>query len=251
MQVERKTILGVPVDALQPEEFLEAIEEGLQDTHTKTIFAVNAEKIMFARKDKELFKILDDSDVLIPDGFGPVVGLHLIHGVKLNRTTGIGLMERLLDLSANKNFRVFIYGARPDINRNAIDKIKEKYPALNLVGAQHGYHSEEEMEGLISKINSLNTDILFVGLGSPKQEKWIHRHKGSLKVRYCMGVGGSLDVFAGNVALAPVWISNLYLEWAYRLVKQPSRFKRQKVIPIFILKILKEALSSRFSNETD
>ena len=251
MRAERKTILGVPVDALQPEEFLEAIEAGLEDSHTKTILAVNAEKIMFARKDKELFEILNDSDVLIPDGFGPVVGLNFIHGVKLTRTTGIGLMEKLLDLSAEKKFRVFIYGAKPDINKMAVGKIKAEYPALNIVGAQHGYLSEEEMDGLIRHINVSNTDILFVGLGSPLQEKWIHRHKDSLKVKYCMGVGGSLDVFAGNVSLAPAWISNLYLEWAYRLVKQPSRIQRQKVIPLFILKMLKEALASRFSNETD
>jgi N-acetylglucosaminyldiphosphoundecaprenol N-acetyl-beta-D-mannosaminyltransferase len=246
MTTSRKTILGIPVDALQTEEFLAAIEQGMQNAGVKTIVAVNAEKIMYARKDKELFDILNKSDFLLPDGFGPVVGIKLIHGLKVDRTTGIGLMEKLLELSSRRNFRVFMYGAKPEVIDRAADVIKKKYPMLELVGTQNGYLPEGEIDGLIDRINKLRPDILFVGLGSPRQEKWISQYRGKLEVKYCMGVGGSYDVFAGNVPLAPAWISNLYLEWLYRLIKEPSRFRRQKVIPIFILKMLKEAVASRF-----
>jgi len=242
MKNNRKTILEVPVDAYQTEEFLSLIEEGLQNDGMRTIFAVNAEKIMYSRKDPELFSILKDSDFLIPDGFGPVVALRLIYGDRIGRTTGIGLMGKLLDLAERKNARVFIFGAKPDVLKTASEIIKVRYPSLDLVGTQHGYIQEEDHENLIDKINDLRTDVLFVGLGSPKQEKWISQHKKALKVKFCLGVGGSIDVFAGKVPLAPAWISRIYLEWLYRLMKEPSRIKRQKVIPIFILMILKEAL---------
>jgi len=246
MHNNRKTILGVPVDAFQPDEFIIEVEQGLQNSGVRTIFAVNAEKIMFARRDPELFSILKESDFLIPDGFGPVVGLRLIHGKKVFRTTGIDLMGKLLDLAERKCAKVFIFGSRPDMIKTTAENIISKYPSINLVGTQHGYIPQKEFGKLIERINFLKTDILFVGLGSPKQEKWIYQHKKSLKVKYCMGVGGSFDVISGKVQLAPAWISNIYLEWIYRLVKNPSRFKRQKVVPIFILRMLKEALLSKF-----
>jgi len=246
MHNNRKTILGVPVDSFQPDEFIIEVEQGLQNSGVRTIFAVNAEKIMFARKDPELFSILKESDFLIPDGFGPVVGLKLIHGKKVFRTTGVGLMGNLLDLAERKGAKVFIYSAKPSVIKTAAENIARKHPSINLVGTQHGYIPQEEFGKLIKRINSLKTDILFVGLGSPKQEKWIYQHKKSLNVKFCMGVGGSLDVIAGKVPPAPAWISSIYLEWIYRLVKDTSRFKRQKVVPIFILRMLKEALLSKF-----
>lgn len=249
MNNNRKTILGVPVDTYQPDEFILKIEQGLQQSGVKTIFAVNAEKTMFARKDPALFSALKESDFLIPDGFGPVVGLKLIYGVKVFRTTGIMLMGKLLDLAAKKKSKVFIFGSKPEVIKLASYNIRIKYPALNLVGIQHGYIPEEKYELLVNKINSSKADILFVGLGSPKQEKWIHRYKKFLKVRFCLGVGGSLDVIAERIPLAPSWISNIYLEWIYRFIREPGRFKRQKVIPKFIFSMLKESILSKGRNE--
>lgn len=248
MNNNRKTILGVPVDAYQPDDFILKIEEGLQKSGVKTIFAVNAEKIMRARKDPELFLALKESDFLIPDGFGPVVGLRLIYGIKVFRTTGIALMRGILDLADKRNNRVFILGAKPEVAKKASDNLRKKYPHLSLVGSQHGYISEEKYEWLVDKINSSEADILFVGLGSPKQEKWIHRYKKYLKVKFCMGVGGSLDVIAERTPIAPAWISDFYLEWVYRLIREPSRFRRQKVIPVFIVSMLMESILSRFQD---
>lgn len=245
----RKTILGVPVDAYQPEQFILKIEQGLQHPGVKTIFAVNAEKIMAARNDPELFAALNDSDFLIPDGFGPVVGLRLIYGIDVFRTTGVRLMEKLLAFSDEKNKKAFIFGAKPDVIQSASENIKIRYEKLDLVGTQHGYIPEEEYEDLVRKINFSGAEFLFVNLGSPKQEKWIHRYKKILNVKFCMGVGGSLDIIAGKSSLAPSWISNLYLEWIYRLIREPRRFGRQKVIPIFIMRMLIESLLSKLNSD--
>jgi len=246
MNNNRKKILGVPVDAYQPHEFIVKIKKGLQDNRLKTIFAVNAEKIMFARKDSEIYRILNESDFLIPDGSGPVVGLNLSYGKKIARTTGIELMQRLLGLAEKEKAKVFIFGAKPELIKSAKKNIIKRYPFIDIVGTHHGYVLPENYKKLIERINSLKTAILFVGLGSPQQEKWIYKHKRLLKVKICMGVGGSIDVIAGKAKLAPALISKLYLEWIYRLIKNPSRIKRQIKIPVFILEMLIESLILRF-----
>lgn len=247
MNDQRKTILGVPVDAYQPDEFLRRIERDLQDSGISTVFAVNAEKIMCARKDSELLSILEDSDYLIPDGFGPVVGLRLAYGIRVLRTTGIMLMKMLLDLAANKNYKIFIFGAKAEVIETACNNIRKKHSTLDIVGIQHGYIPPKEYVSLVERINESGADILFVGLGSPKQEIWIHKHKDLLNVKLCMGIGGSLDVIADKVPLAPSWISRIFLEWIYRLIGEPKRIKRQKIIPIFILSMLKESILLRMN----
>jgi len=242
MSNNRKTILGVPLDTYQQEEFLLKIEKDFRSANVKTIFAVNPEKIMRAQRDPELFSALEKADFLVPDGIGTVIGLRLIYGEIIARSTGIGLMRRLLDLADKKKYKVFIFGSKPWTNTIAKGNILKRFPSLNLVGTQHGYLPKEEDEVLIEKINSLGTDILFVGLGSPKQEKWIHRYKKFLRVKICMGIGGSLDVIAKIIPRAPIWLQNIGLEWLYRLMREPSRFKRQKVLPRFAFEVLKEKI---------
>lgn len=249
MNNHRKTILGVPVDTYQPDEFLKRIEKDLQGVRIKSVIAVNAEKIMHARKDPELLSILKESDFLIPDGFGPIVGLKLEYGIKILRTSGVMLMKMLLDLAEKKDIKIFIFGSKHEAIEEASKNIRKKHPALRIVGTQHGYIPSEEYRALIERINRSGADILFVGLGSPKQEKWIHKYKNQLNVKFCMGIGGSLDVIADKVPLAPAWISRIYLEWIYRLVREPKRLHRQKVIPVFILSMLKESIFIRMGNK--
>jgi N-acetylglucosaminyldiphosphoundecaprenol N-acetyl-beta-D-mannosaminyltransferase len=240
MTYKRKTILNIPVDIAHPEEFILGIENDLYTENVKTIFAVNPEKIMSAQRDRELFLALKESDFLIPDGIGVVYSIRLIYGDRIPRVTGIGLMEHLLDLAMKNKYRVFLFGARPLIKKKALASILSRYPSLNIIGFQNGYIPEEEYELLVKNINASGVDILFVGLGSPKQEKWIHRYKKSLKVKLCMGIGGSLDVIAGAKPGAPPWIQNIGLEWLYRLIREPSRFKRQMVLPRFAFRVLKK-----------
>lgn len=242
---DRVSILGVPVDASTTDGFLARIQSGLRGEGAGAIFAVNAEKIMRARKDPELLKVLESAALLLPDGFGPVVGMKLLHGRKVDRTTGVGLMQEILGLAAGGGIRVFILGARPGVAAAAYDNLKNRYPDLDLVGYEHGFLPPEEQERLISRINRLGTEVLFVGLGSPRQEHWIHTWLPRLKVKFCMGVGGSINVIAGEAALAPAWVSRLYLEWLYRLIQEPARFRRYRVIPVFIFRLLTEAVFRR------
>jgi N-acetylglucosaminyldiphosphoundecaprenol N-acetyl-beta-D-mannosaminyltransferase len=246
---KRRTILSVPVDTQNPEEFVDAIIRALKGSELKTVLAINAEKVMHARKDPELFKALESSDLLLPDGIGAVVGVRLKYGEKIRRTTGVGMMRTILARAEDGGHRVFLFGAKPETNREASEKVVELHPGINLVGTENGYIGEEQYASLVERINSLQTEILFVALGSPKQEKWIFQHRKDLAVKVCMGVGGSFDVLAGKVALAPRWTQRAGLEWLYRLLKEPRRYKRQLVLPRFMVAIIRDKIFSREKNK--
>jgi N-acetylglucosaminyldiphosphoundecaprenol N-acetyl-beta-D-mannosaminyltransferase len=239
MSLNRRTLLRVPVDGYKTEEFLLKVEQSLSNQHVRTIFAVNPEKIMRAQRDPELLSALIDADFLIPDGIGTVLGILLIYGEIIPRTTGIGLMGRLLDLGEKNRYRVFVFGSAPEIVEQASRKIMATHPLLGLVGTQHGYLQNEEYGALVDKINELQTDLLFVGLGSPMQEKWIQKYKTLLKVKLCMGIGGSLDIIAGRNSRTPLCFQYLGLEWFYRLIREPRRLGRQMNLPRFVIEILK------------
>jgi N-acetylglucosaminyldiphosphoundecaprenol N-acetyl-beta-D-mannosaminyltransferase len=242
MNNRRINILGVPLDNYQPEELISRAESGFDRTQTQTIFSVNPEKIMRARKDEELLLALREADYLIPDGIGAVLGARILYKEKTNRIPGIALMDLWLQTAQRKKYRIFIFGARPAVNFKAAIEIQKKYPSLELVGYCHGYLEEGSDSRIIRQINNLQTDILFVGLGSPKQEKWIHRHKKSLRVKICMGVGGSLNVIAGRVKRAPRFFQIAGLEWLYRLFREPGKYRRQHFLPQFAFELLKKKL---------
>jgi len=243
----RKSILGVPLDAYRLHEIVARIEDDFGRSCPRTIFAVNPEKIMLAQKDRQLRAILKEGDFLIPDGAGIKLALRILYGRGAShfiRTTGIDLMQYLLEEAARKEFRVFFFGASPEVNIYVFEKIRHEHPNLKLVGSEHGYIPENQYGTLLEKINSLKVDILFVGLGSPKQEKWIGQHKNMLTTRICMGVGGSLDVLAGKVSRAPSWMRFFGLEWLFRLFREPSRLRRQMALPRFVIKILGARLNA-------
>jgi len=241
MNSNRPKILGLPVDAYRStKELLQDIEKGMNGTGPRTVFSVNPEKIMRARKDPVLSDALVNSDILIPDGIGVVLAIRILHKLKVSRIAGVDLMRLLLDKAGKRGYRVYIFGASPEINARAINKIKKKFPSIRIVGSSHGYINEGRYESLVDDINSAQPDILFVGLGSPKQENWIFKHKDFLGARLCMGIGGSLDVIAGDIKRAPFVFQLLGLEWFYRLLMEPKRFRRQLALPQFFFEVLKE-----------
>jgi N-acetylglucosaminyldiphosphoundecaprenol N-acetyl-beta-D-mannosaminyltransferase len=245
MHDRRTLLLNVPVDVYTPDEIGLELEKALHREGAKTVLATNSEKIMLARRDPDLLRALKGADFLIPDGIGAVIGLRLLHGKKATRITGIDLMGRLMEIAEKRKYNVFLFGAKPQVVQCAAINILEHYPLLNLVGKRDGYISHAEYRTLIEEINALGTDILFVGLGSPKQEKWLHEHKPLLKARICMGVGGSMDVLSGRLPRCPRWLQMVGLEWLYRFLKEPARFWR-RVLMVFryAFAVLKEMIAA-------
>lgn len=240
--MEKEKYLDVYVTTLNYDEILADIEKRMAAGEKSTIVAVNPEKLIAASKDENVKQLINSATYQIPDGIGVVLASKLKGGRITSRVTGIDMMERLIELSAKKGYRVFLYGAKEEVVKKAKENLEAKYPGLQIVGYSNGYVND--YDSLIKKINDSKADILFVALGSPRQELWIKTYMNDLNVKVLQGVGGSFDVFAGHVKRAPKLFRNLGLEWFYRLVTDPKRFKRQLALPKFLWKILWEKPSA-------
>ena len=180
--------------------------------------------------------LLNNATYQIPDGVGIIYASKIKKGSIKSRITGIDSMNMLCNLSNEKGYKIFMYGAKKEIIEKARDCLKVTYPNINIVGTIDGY--EKDNKKIIEQINNSNADIIFVALGSPKQELWITNNMDKLCVKIFQGVGGSFDVISGNIKRAPQWMQNHGLEWFYRLIKEPKRIFRQCKLFNFLLLIL-------------
>jgi N-acetylglucosaminyldiphosphoundecaprenol N-acetyl-beta-D-mannosaminyltransferase len=149
-------------------------------------------------------------------------------------------MPNLCNLAAQEGYGVFLFGAQEEVNKGSAEKLCQMYPGLKIAGRANGYLKEEDMPTLVKKINDSGAQILFVALGSPKQEQWIQKWYSQLDVNVLQGIGGTLDTIVGKVKRAPPIFCKLGLEWFYRLITDPQRVRRQKALPIFAWKVIKE-----------
>lgn len=245
MKPKRIEILGVPVDCLTMDQTIELAGSALTGDVAQSVVAVNPEKVMRARVDRRLRDQLQRAAVLIPDGIGVVAAARMLGLGQFNRVPGSELMPKLCDLAARTGRSVFLFGATPEVNERTVKVLRERYRGLKIAGAQHGYLKDDEMPCLIDRINKSKTDILFVALGSPKQEAWIDRYLPQLNVKLCQGVGGTFDVIAGHVKRAPAAFRAVHLEWFYRLMANPNRLARQSALPGFVFQIFKQRVTGK------
>jgi N-acetylglucosaminyldiphosphoundecaprenol N-acetyl-beta-D-mannosaminyltransferase len=245
MKPKRIEILGVPVDCLTMDQTINLVDSVLAGDVAQSVVAVNPEKVMRARVDTRLRDQLQRAAVLIPDGIGVVAAARMLGLGQFNRVPGSELMPKLCDLAARTGRRVFLFGATPEVNERTAKVLRERYRGLKIAGAQHGYLKDDEMPGLIDHINRSKTDIVFVALGSPKQEAWIDRYLPQLNVKLCQGVGGTFDVIAGHVKRAPAAFRAVHLEWFYRLAANPNRLARQSALPGFVFQIFKQRVTGK------
>lgn len=234
--MEKEQYLGVDVITLNYEEIIADIKKRMDAGLTSTIIAVNPEKVMTASKDEGVKSLINEATYQIPDGVGILLASRLKGGMIRSRVTGVDMMERLLKFAADEGKKVFMYGAKEEVVTKAKEKIQQKYPSIQITGYCNGYIKDQD--ALIQQINESQADIVFVALGSPRQELWIRDHMKELNVKVFQGVGGSFDVFAGNVKRAPGVFRKLGLEWFYRLITDPKRFKRQLALPKFLIKMM-------------
>ena len=236
--LNKEEILGIKVLNTSYKDLRTNIEKDINSNKKSFIVAINPEKILKARENAELKKLLNDADYQIPDGIGVVYASKLKKGKIKSRITGIDCMEMLCDLANEKGYKIFLYGAKSDVIIEAKKKLENKYQNIKIVGIIDGY--EKNQEKIVEKINKSKADIIFVALGSPKQENWIIENKDKLCVKIFQGVGGSFDVISGNIKRAPKWMQKAGLEWLYRLMKEPKRIFRQiKLVKFLGLVILK------------
>lgn len=222
--MEKVNVLGVNVVTENYHKIIMEVNRMIKTNKKFVIYSVNPKKVMLARQNKNLQKALIQCECPIPDGFQIT---RLSSKIK-NRITGIDLMDKICKSQSKKKGTIFLYGSTEENILLAEASLKKKYPEIQIVGTMDGF---TENKIVVDKINESQADILFVGLGSPKQEIWIEKYKNQICPKVIMGVGGSFDVVAGKVKRAPLFMQKHGLEWLYRFLKQPRRMKE---IPLYI-----------------
>ncbi|MDD6484276.1 MAG: WecB/TagA/CpsF family glycosyltransferase [Clostridiales bacterium] len=236
--MERVNILGVKVDMVTINEAAAAIMDFFNEDRVHTVFTPNSEIIMAAYRDEEFGKMLNDADLLTADGIGVVYASKILKKPISERAAGYDIARKVLEKMNYTDHKLFLFGGKPGVAEKARENLKRDYPELEIVGVRNGYFTEEEEPRIVEEINRSGADIVFVCLGAPKQEKWINAHKNELNVRVAMGIGGSLDVFAGTAQRAPEFFCRFGLEWFYRLIKEPWRAKRMTDLPKFAATVM-------------
>jgi len=236
--MKKESILGVKVCVIPKDRFIQRIEEDIRKDRQRFIVAINPEKLLKAKKDEALTNLLNGADYPIPDGVGVLVAARLKKIPIKERITGIDCMEMLCASSADHGFRVFLYGAKPTVAERTKAVLEQRYPGIQIAGCLDGYCTDNEM--VIKQINATNPDIVFVALGSPKQEYWIAKNRSELHAKILQGVGGSFDVISGNLKRAPDFFREHGLEWLFRLLQQPKRIWRVIKMSRFLFLLLKD-----------
>lgn len=240
-------LLDVKVDLIGMEDAIQRIETFILSRKPHHIVTSDTPALARALEDTSFRDIVNAAHLVIPDGIGVVWAGRVLGMPVRERVPGIDLMEELCRLSAERGYRVYLFGGKPGVAEEAARRIAAKYPGANLVGTHQGYFAAEEEAPIVEAIRRARPDILFVALGSPLQDYWIRDHIGTLGTPVCIGVGGSFDVFAGRLGRAPKWMRQLGLEWVYRAMQEPWRVRRLVGIPKVITVSLKKKIQSYWS----
>ena len=235
---DKVNILGVEVDMVTITEAADRIIRFFDEDKLHKIYTPNSEIIMAAYKDEEFKALLNDAELLTADGIGVVYASKILKKPLSERAAGYDIACEVLERIKDTEHSVYLFGGKPGVAEQAREKLIEKYPGLRIAGTHNGYFKPEDEPGIVEEINATGADLLFVCLGAPKQEQWLARNAAALKVRVAMGIGGSLDVFAGTAERAPEFYCKHGLEWFYRLKKEPWRAKRMLALPKFGFTVL-------------
>lgn len=230
--MDKINIRGVNFDNVTLDDAVDKVMSFTEGNKNCFVVTPNSEIVQACIEDSSVKNIINSADLCIPDGIGVVYASRILRRPLKGKVAGFDLATALLPAMAKKRTRLFLLGSAPGIAETAAEKMKEKNPGLIICGIADGYFKDEKP--IIEMINNSGAEIVFVCLGAPKQEKFMMRNRDKIKTKAMLGLGGSLDVFAGNVKRAPDIFINLGLEWFYRLIKQPKRFFRMLKLPKFL-----------------
>lgn len=235
----RIDVCGVGIDNVTMDEAVARAMELLRGSETAYAVTPNAEIVWEAMHDPALRDLINEAALVLPDGAGVVLGARILGTPLKGKVAGIDFAGRLMAAMAQSGHKLYLLGSKPGVAEEAARRCVEKYPGLQICGTADGYFQDEGP--VVEAINASGADAVFVCLGAPKQERFMKAHQQELHARFLIGLGGSLDGFAGNVKRAPKWMIRCNLEWLYRLVKEPRRLGRMMRLPKFILAVRKEA----------
>ncbi|MDF2723201.1 MAG: tarA [Paenibacillus sp.] len=232
------SIMGVPFSKMNHTETIRHLSQIANGKRGSTYHVVtaNPEIVTSATKDEQLMRILQEAGLITADGIGIVLAAKWKGEPLPGRVTGYDMLIDLLAEGSKRKWSFYFLGTDEETSRKAVDIIVERYPGVRVAGRHNGFFKADEETAILSEIQAANVDFLIVAMGAPHAERWIYRNKPQLNAKIVMGVGGSLDIIAGKVKRAPTFWIKLNLEWLYRLLSNPSRWRRQLVLPVFAAK---------------
>jgi N-acetylglucosaminyldiphosphoundecaprenol N-acetyl-beta-D-mannosaminyltransferase len=231
-------ILGVRVDALSYEDLLARIGDYVAQGTPHQICTINPEFVMLSRRDPAFARVLERADLCMADGVGLLWAARRT-GQKLpQRVTGSDGLPVIAERAAQLGWRIYLLGAAPGVAELTASILSSRYPGLQIAGAYAGTAADADAPDIIARVRQARPHVLFVAYGNPSQDFWIARHRDELGVPAMMGVGGAFDHIAGVRWRAPGWVRRCNMEWLFRLLTQPWRWRRQLVLPVFVWLVL-------------
>jgi len=233
-------LLGVPISLLDMDATLAQVQRFCDGDESHLVVTADATALVIATDSPDFRALLGRASLITPDGAGVQWALRRRGHPDVTRVSGVDLVARICALSAERGWRIAFVGAEPGIAERAAERLRLRYPGCNIVGARHGYFPAESDSVVAEELAALRPDILFVGMGMPRQERFILETQGIIKFKVAMGVGGSFDVLSGKTRRAPKVFQRFHMEWLWRLMMDPSKISKVKVLPRFVRLVLRE-----------
>lgn len=252
MQAKRIDFLGIPVDVLTMQQTIQLVDDAIQNDHKINHVVINAGKVVSMQTDKQLLESVVSCDVINADGQAIVWGARILGSHLPERVAGADLMQELVKLAAEKNYKCFFLGAKEDIVSEVVKKYTELYGSAIIAGFRNGYFNKEEEQNVAQQISESGAQLLFVAITSPKKENFMYAHRNLLsKVNFTMGVGGTFDVVAGFTKRAPKWMQDIGMEWFYRFAQEPKRMWKRYLVgnSKFIYLVMKQKIKQTFMKD--
>lgn len=231
-------ILNVKFNSVTKENMLNILTKRIEEEKRTFLVTANPEIVMYANSDSDYMQVIQKADYVIADGIGIIIGSKIIGQPLPERIPGFDLMQELLKKGNEANWSAYFLGAKKEVVETAVSNIRQQHPNLKIAGYHDGFFDWDSTI-IQEEIKQAKPDLVFVALGLPRQENFIAHKLANIDKGLFIGVGGSFDVLAGTVKRAPVIWQKLNLEWFYRLLKQPSRWRRMLVLPQFLIRMLK------------
>lgn len=238
--VPKVRIYGVPVSKMSMSQTVAYLTNVIEQRQPHQVITANPIMVMAAQEDPAYLSMMQRAELIVPDGTGVVWAANYVGEPVVERVPGYDLIHELMKVGESKGWKVYLLGASNEVIQTAAEKLRTTYPGIKLVGVRDGYFKDEQDAEVIQDIVDAAPDILLVGRAAANQEPWIGKYKQQISVPVMMGVGGSFDVLSGKLKRAPVLFQKLRLEWFYRLVQEPWRYKRMLLLPKFALKVMRD-----------
>ena len=241
--MNRISVLGVAFDNLNMREAVERAQDAIHRRSGGWVVTPNPEIVMLCRENNQLATAVQDAEMVIADGIGVIYGARILRTPLKEKLPGIDFASALMSELAKENGSVYLFGAKPGVAEMAAENLSAQFPGLRICGTHDGYFTDDAP--IVADINEKKPDLLLICLGAPKQELWMQKHAGEIDAGLMIGLGGSLDVFAGVVQRAPEFWQKSGLEWLYRLLKEPKRIGRMLKLPQFLLTVIGQKLRKK------